>query len=156
MLAKKAAYVKVTTSSTNVSETKQQSYLKKADSPKWLGDPLEFADFKRRWINQVSTANLPPESELDRLRENVPSQAAKAFFGETVMADAMWIGVKARRQFQGKFEATNCHNLHCIIIPLWNYTNHRRKCRTMRWTRILPRGNVAPPLRDRKACFELD
>ena len=89
MLAKKAAYVKVTTSSTNVSETKQQSYLKKADSPKWLGDPLESADFKRRWINQVSTANLPPESELDRLSENVPSQAAKAFFGETVMADAM-------------------------------------------------------------------
>ena len=31
---------------------------------------------------------MPPETELDRLRENIPSQAAKALFGETVMAKA--------------------------------------------------------------------
>ena len=76
------------TTSPSSSVSKQSSYLKKADPPKWLGDPLEFADFKRKWINQVSSANLPSETELDRLRENVPSQAAKALFGETVMTKA--------------------------------------------------------------------
>ena len=67
---------------------RDQTYLKKADPPKWLGDPLEFADFKRKWVNQVSTAKMPPETELDRLRENIPVQAAKALFGETVMSKA--------------------------------------------------------------------
>ena len=74
--------------STGGSGGREQTYLKKADPPKWLGDPLDFADFKRKWINQVSTAKMPPETELDRLRENVPTQAAKALFGETVMAKA--------------------------------------------------------------------
>ena len=62
-----------------------QTFLKKADPPKWLGDPIEFADFKRKWINQVSSAKMPPETELDKLRENIPSQASKALFGETKM-----------------------------------------------------------------------
>ena len=29
----------------NYTDGKQQSYLKKAEPPRWLGDPLEFADF---------------------------------------------------------------------------------------------------------------
>ena len=68
--------------------SKEQTYLKKADPPKWFGDPLDFADFKRKWVNQVSSAKMPPETELDRLRENIPAQAAKALFGETIMAKA--------------------------------------------------------------------
>ena len=92
MLSKKAKEPDKSSSASGfssfTSEGKQMSYLKKADPPKWQGDPLEFADFKRRWINQVTTAKLPPETELDRLRENIPSQAAKALFGETIMAKA--------------------------------------------------------------------
>ena len=53
-----------------------------------MGDPLEFADFKRKWTNQVSSAKMPPETELDKLRENVPTQAAKALYGETVIDNA--------------------------------------------------------------------
>ena len=68
--------------------SKEHTYLKKADPPKWFGDPLDFADFKRKWVNQVSSAKMPPETELDRLRENIPAQAAKALFGETIMAKA--------------------------------------------------------------------
>ena len=70
-------------------DSKQGAYLKRADPPKWLGDSLEFADFKRKWTNQVTSANMPQETELDRLRECIPSQAAKALFGETKM-DQAW------------------------------------------------------------------
>ena len=86
--AKEPDKASASASTSNNTDGKQQSYLKKAEPPKWLGDPLEYADFKRKWVNQVSTAKLPPETELDRLRENIPSQAAKALFGETVMAKA--------------------------------------------------------------------
>ena len=74
--------------SSSTKDSKPVSYLKKAEPPKWGGDPLDFADFKRKWTNQVSTANMPEETELDRLRENLPSQAAKALYGENVMANA--------------------------------------------------------------------
>ena len=66
----------------------QTTFLKKAEPPKWTGDPIDFADFMRRWKSQVSTAKLPPESELDRLRENIPTQASKALFGEKEMKTA--------------------------------------------------------------------
>ena len=76
------------TSVTTSTVMKEQSYLKKAEPPKWLGDPLDFADFKRKWINTVSPAKMPSETELDRLRDNILKQAAKALFGETVMSKA--------------------------------------------------------------------
>ena len=88
MLSNKTKEPDKSSTGSNFSDSKQQAYLKKADPPKWLGDPLEFADFKRKWVNQVSTAKMPPETELDRLRENIPSQASKALFGETVVAKA--------------------------------------------------------------------
>ena len=69
-------------SSSGASERREQTYLKKTEPPQWEGDPIYFADFKRKWLAQVTPANLPPESELDRLRENIPQQAAKALFGE--------------------------------------------------------------------------
>ena len=70
------------------SDKKEQTFLKKTDPPKWGGDPVEFADFVRKWKSQVSKANLPAESELDRLRESVPAQASKALFGENDMTGA--------------------------------------------------------------------
>ena len=69
-------------------EKKEQVYLKKLDPPKWNGDPISFADFVRKWRSQVSKANLPPESEMDRLRDNIPVQAAKALYGEDDMQKA--------------------------------------------------------------------
>ena len=51
-------------------ERKEQTFLKKTEPPRWNGDPVEFSDFVRKWKSQVSTANLPAEAELDRLREN--------------------------------------------------------------------------------------
>ena len=90
MLAKKTKDVASISPSQSSStyEKKEQTYLKKTDPPKWGGDPIEFADFVRKWKSQVSKANLPAESELDRLRESVPVQAAKALFGENDMSKA--------------------------------------------------------------------
>ena len=69
-------------------DKKEQTFLKKVEPPKFKGDPVDFADFMRKWKSQVSKAGLPPEAELDRLRENIPVQAAKALYGESDMGKA--------------------------------------------------------------------
>ena len=69
----------------------EQSYLKKMEPPKFEGDELKYPDFKRKWLASVSKAHLSPESELDRLRDNVPDQASKMLFGEVTMAGAWGI-----------------------------------------------------------------
>ena len=90
MLSKKAKDVNGGTTSIRDSLpiNKEQTYLKKVDPPSFKGDPIDFADFMRKWKSQVSTANLPAESELDRLRDNVPLQATKALYGESSMEKA--------------------------------------------------------------------
>ena len=69
-------------------DNRDKTFLKKRDPPKFKGDPVDFVDFMRKWKSQVSIENLPAESELDRLRENIPVQAAKALYGETEMSKA--------------------------------------------------------------------
>ena len=70
-------------------EKKEHTFLKKIDPPRWEGDPVEFSEFIRKWKSQISSANLPPESELDRLRDSIPVQASKALYGEKSM-DGAW------------------------------------------------------------------
>jgi hypothetical protein len=65
-----------------------QTYLKKIDPPMFKGDIVEYADFVRKWKAQIGKAGLSAEGELDRLRDHVPVQAAKALYGETTMAGA--------------------------------------------------------------------
>ena len=67
---------------------KTETYLKKIEPPDFKGDIVEYADFVRKWKAQVGCAGLSAESELDRLRDHVPGQAAKALYGETAMAGA--------------------------------------------------------------------
>lgn len=66
----------------------EQTFLKKCDPPKFDGDEVKYPDFKRKWIANVSSANLSAESELDRLADNVPAKAAKMLFGEVSMGGA--------------------------------------------------------------------
>ena len=66
-----------------------RTYLKKVEPPKFLGDMLDFPEFKRRWIANVTNENLDSEAELDRLRDNVPDQAKKMLIGEKSM-DTAW------------------------------------------------------------------
>ena len=66
----------------------EQTFLKKTDPPKFDGDMVTYPDFRRKWKANVSKANLSAESELDRLRDNVPEKAAKMLFGEATMEGA--------------------------------------------------------------------
>ena len=79
----------VSTVSTDVVQPKSDhSYLKRVDPPKFEGDMVTYPDFKRKWKATVGNANLSAESELDRLKDNVPSSAAKTLFGEVSMEGA--------------------------------------------------------------------
>ena len=69
----------------------EQTFLKKTDPPKFEGDMVTYPDFRRKWKANVSKANLSAESELDRLRDNVPEKAAKMLFGEATMEGAWTI-----------------------------------------------------------------
>ena len=60
----------------------EQTYLKKTDAPKFL-------DSKRKWLANVSKANLSAKSKLDRLKDNVHENAAKMMFGQVRM-DGAW------------------------------------------------------------------
>ena len=75
-------------SSTFHSSKKEQSYLKKVDPPTFKGDIVGYADFVRKWKAVVSKAGLSEEGELDRLKDHVPTQAAKALYGESTMLGA--------------------------------------------------------------------
>ena len=68
---------------------KEHRHLKKIDPPKFEGDIIEYPDFKRKWKANVGAANLPFEGELDRLKDNIPVQAAKLIFCENSM-DSAW------------------------------------------------------------------
>ena len=49
---------------------------------------MEYPDSIRKWKTQVREANLNVESELDRLRDHIPHQAAKALYGVSSMSEA--------------------------------------------------------------------
>ena len=70
------------------------TYLKKVDPPKFNGDILDFPEFKRKWAASVTREKLEEESELDRLRDNVPESARKMLIGEKSLANAWKILTK--------------------------------------------------------------
>ena len=63
-------------------------HLEKTKPPKFDGIELEYPEFKRKWLAQVSKAGLPEESELDKLRDAVPRQAKDMLFGVTQLVEA--------------------------------------------------------------------
>ena len=64
------------------------TYLKKQDPPRFGGDILDFPEFKRRWGSQVHSEKLEEQSELDRLRDNIPDAAKKMLTGEKSLENA--------------------------------------------------------------------
>ena len=50
------------------SRPREQVFLEKTKPPRFLGDDIEFPEFKRKWLSQVNKANLPEETELDKLK----------------------------------------------------------------------------------------
>ena len=69
---------------------REQVHLEKSKPPKFKGDEIEYPEFKRKWLSTVSKANLPAESEVDKLRDAIPSDARDQLYGITETA-AAWL-----------------------------------------------------------------
>ena len=67
---------------------KEQVYLEKSKPPKFKGDDVDYPEFKRKWLSIVSKANLPPESEVDKLRDSLPNDARDQLYGVTTTEKA--------------------------------------------------------------------
>ena len=70
---------------------REQVFLEKTRPPKFNGDELEFPEFLRKWQSQVNKANLPEETELDKLRDNIPKDAKDQIYGITKLDEAWQI-----------------------------------------------------------------
>ena len=67
---------------------REQVYLEKTKPPRFTGDDLEYAEFKRKWASQVNKANLPEETELDKLRDSIPKDAKDQLYGVDKLEEA--------------------------------------------------------------------
>ena len=90
----------VLTSSTDSKFTKsdakprEQVYLEKTKPPRFNGEDIDFPEFRRKWTSQVTQACLPVETELDKLRDNIPKDAKEQLFGVDKLEDAWTILTK--------------------------------------------------------------
>ena len=69
-------------------EPREQVSLEKTKPPRFTGEDLEFPEFKRKWLSQVNKANLPVETELDKLRDSVPKDAKDQLYGVVQLDEA--------------------------------------------------------------------
>ena len=63
------------------SSGRSQVHLEKSKPPKFKGDETDYPEFKRKWESIVSKANLPEDSEVDKLRDSIPPDAADQLYG---------------------------------------------------------------------------
>ena len=92
MICKKIPEIKISDirmqTSSNYSHGREQVHLEKSKPPKFRGEETEYPEFKRKWESIVSKANLPEESEVDKLRDSLPPDAADQLYGVTKKAKA--------------------------------------------------------------------
>ena len=81
------------TSSAN-SKPREQVFLEKTKPPKFNGDSLDFPEFHRKWLSQVHKANLPEETEMDKLRDAIPKEAKDQLYGLNKLDEAWKILTK--------------------------------------------------------------
>ena len=62
--------------------------MEKSQPPKFKGDIVESPEFKRRWKNIVGKAKLPPEAEIERLKECIPAEAKDQLYAVEKMEKA--------------------------------------------------------------------
>ena len=97
-------------------KAEKQVYLEKSKPPQFSGEDLDFPEFKRKWLSQVNKANLPEETELDKLRDNIPKDAKDQLYG-VVKLDEAW-NILAKRfgdkQLISKKLKSQLKNIHCV------------------------------------------
>ena len=94
---------------------KEQVFLEKTKPPKFSGDDVDFPEFKRKWLAQVNKANLPEESELDKLREFIPKYAKDQLYGVNTLTEAWSILTKrfGNEQLISKKLKSQLKNVQC-------------------------------------------
>ena len=80
--------VSVSTSVLPGARLRETVHLEKSKPPKFRGDVVEFPEFRRKWVSVVSKANLPEESEIDKLRDSIPADAKDQLYGVKTMQKA--------------------------------------------------------------------
>ena len=94
---------------------REQVFLEKTRPPKFNGDDVDYPEFYRKWNSQVHKANLPKETELDKLRYAVPKTAKDQLYGVTKLEDA-WDILKKRygdemlisKKLKGQLKSIQC------------------------------------------------
>ena len=53
-----------------------------------MGDCLDYLEWKTKWKSAVTVCNLPPVTELDKIKESIPEKAKKRIYdaGSLTMA----------------------------------------------------------------------
>ena len=74
--------------SSSSKQSREQVHLEKSKPPKFRGDVVDYPEFKRKWLSIVSKANLPQESEIDKLRDSIPADAKEQLYGVKTIAKA--------------------------------------------------------------------
>ena len=64
------------------------TFLKKQDPPKFLGDCLDYMEFKRKWSSQVTAHKPPAEYEMDLLKKSIPGEGRKKLYGVDSLSTA--------------------------------------------------------------------
>ena len=67
---------------------KEIVHIEKSKPPRFKGEEIEYPDFKRKWQSIVSKARLPEETELDKLKDNLPPEAKDQIYGVKTMSKA--------------------------------------------------------------------
>ena len=84
-------FLGIESSTSSGGRPREQVFLEKTKPPKFNGDDPEF---KRKWQSQVNKANLPEETELDKLRDVIPKDAKDQLYGITKLDEAWSILTK--------------------------------------------------------------
>ena len=70
------------------SKSSYNTFLKKQDPPKFSGDCLDFMEFKRKWLSQVTAHKPPAEYEMDLLKRSIPEEGRKKLYGVDSLSSA--------------------------------------------------------------------
>ena len=65
------------------------TYFKKEDVPRFKGDCLDYMEFKKRWKAEVSSHNLTPSFEIEKMKKNIPEEGRIKLFNVEDM-DSAW------------------------------------------------------------------
>ena len=84
----KFSSVNVLAHGSSLSLPREQVFLEKSKPPTFNGEDVDFPEFKRKWMAIVTKANLPTETELDKLRDNIPKDAKEQLYGVTKLDEA--------------------------------------------------------------------